>query len=156
MGWQDEDYFTSFQIGLCGLDLVVQTMKGHSTGKFQFIVQVENPDDFLHPVSWFQEFDTPTEGYEYITIPISVAIGGTTALRSRTGVSPIGEKGATHAKESLFEDQWIDAEPAEITVWGETKTVNHGEHWTAFLLPVLILMIGSMQAQTIGLKYAMA
>lgn len=105
-------------------------------------------------------YDLPVAGTEMVEIPISVAMTGTTGMNSTVTHNPIGEKGATHAKEHKFADEWFipAGTTVQLTIGGETFEYDTVGDLTA-ALSIGISGIGidadDWYGYTSGAKYVM-
>jgi len=78
---------------------------GHSG---QYGIRVTAPiDPAVNMVTFW--YDTPTDPADvyWVEIPCSLLYGGDTATRLTASSVPIGEKGATHAKENRIAEEWF-------------------------------------------------
>jgi len=80
--------------------------------------------DYVGPFAHTFWYETPTdaEGIYWIELPVSVTMSGSTATRLTHSTTPIGEKGATHAKECVLAEEWFIPAGTTFTldVGGET------------------------------------
>lgn len=106
--------FEQFNVSMPVAGIVIEGSGGD--GQYGFIVTegAEVTKQF-----WY---DLPVAGTEMVEIPISVAMTGTTGMNSTVTNNPIGEKGATHAKEHKVADEWFipAGTTVQLTIGGET------------------------------------
>jgi len=108
-------------------------------------------------------YDTPTDPADiyWIEVPCSVAMTGSTATKLTHSTVPIGEKGATHAKECVLTEEWFVPAGTEyiVTIGDQSSTLVTEVDRTAALSMALggsNIDADDWSAYLVGTKYAMS